>query len=313
MHLGNLLGALRHWVDGQHESDAIHCIVDLHAITLPQDPAELRNATLRLTQLLVAIGLDPEKCVIFVQSHVREHTELAWLLQCTISFGELRRMNQFKEKSADADFVSAGLFTYPALQAADILLYDTDEVPVGDDQRQHLELTRDAAMRFNSRYGDTFVVPRHRIAATGARVMDLQNPEEKMSKSLGEAPGTIWLLDDADVIRRKIRRAVTDSVGEVRYDISAQPGVSNLLDILGASTSRPADALAEEYVSYGALKNDCAEAVVALLEPIQRRFAELQSDSGETLRLLAEGAERARETASLTMTRVREAVGFLPS
>ena len=311
MHLGNLLGALRHWVHSQHDSEAIHCIVDLHAITIPQNPAELRAATLRLTQLLVAVGLDPKECVIFVQSHVREHTELAWLLQCTVSFGELRRMNQFKEKSADADFVSAGLFTYPALQAADILLYDTDEVPVGDDQRQHLELSRDAAMRFNSRYGDTFVVPRHRIASTGARVMDLQNPEEKMSKSSGEAPGTIWLLDDPSVIRRKIRRAVTDSLGEVRYDPDTQPGVSNLLDILGASTDRRANALAEEYDNYGALKDDCAEAVIALLEPIQRRYDEMQSESGETLRLLADGAERAREVASRTMARAREAVGFL--
>ncbi len=312
MHLGNLLGALRHWVAGQWEWDAVHCVVDLHAVTVPQDPAELRASTLRLTQLLMAVGLDPEVCLIFVQSHVREHTELAWLLQCTVSFGDLRRMNQFKEKSADADFVSAGLFTYPALQAADVLLYDTDIVPVGDDQRQHIELTRDAAIRFNSRYGDTFVVPRHRIAEAGARVMDLQNPTSKMSKSAGEAPGTIWLLDDPPAIERKIRRAVTDSLGQVRYDTVNQPGVSNLLDILGAATGRPAADLEEEYDSYGTLKGDCADAVVALLEPIRRRFAELEADPGHTQGLLRQSAERATEIASRTMGRAREAVGFLP-
>ena len=281
-------------------------------MTLPQDPAELRSATLRLTQILVASGLDPEICILFVQSHVPEHAELAWILQCTASFGELSRMNQFKEKSSDADFVSAGLFTYPALQAADVLLYDTDVVPVGDDQRQHLELTRDVAMRFNSRYGETFVVPRHRISETAARVMDLQNPANKMSKSAGEAPGTIWLLDTPEVIQRKIRRAVTDSLGEVRYDTAGRPGVSNLLDIMGAATGETPAALAERYESYGKLKNDCADAVIALLEPIRQRFEELAADPAETERILRKGAERAGGVAAGTMERAREAIGLLP-
>ena len=312
VHLGNLLGALRNWVADQHTHESFHPIVDLHAITVPQDPAELQAATLRLAQLLMASGLDPEICVLWVQSHVPEHAELSWILECTAGFGELRRMHQFKDKAEGADFVAAGLFTYPVLQAADILLYDTDVVPVGDDQRQHLELTRDIAQRFNARHGDVLVVPEHRIPPAGARVMDLQDPTRKMSKSLGEAPGTIWLLDDPDTVRRKIRRAVTDSEPEVRFDRDAKPGVSNLLEIFGAATRRTPQEVAAVYDRYGPLKNDCAEAVVEMLAPIRQRFAELSADPAETQRALQAGAETAGQIAVATMGRVREAMGFLP-
>ena len=243
VHLGNLLGALVHWVEDQHEADSIYCVVDLHALTIPQDPAELRAASLRMAQVLIAVGLDPEVCILFLQSHVHEHTELAWLMECTAAIGELRRMTQFKDKSDKAEFVSAGLFTYPALMAADILLYDTDRVPVGDDQRQHLELSRDLAIRFNSRYGDTFVVPEAAIPTAGARVMDLQDPTAKMSKSADTEAGTVLVLDDLEVVERKIKRAVTDNDADVRYDPATKPGVSNLLSILGAATGRsPVDA-----------------------------------------------------------------------
>ena len=312
VHLGNLLGALRNWVADQHTHESFHPIVDLHAVTVPQDPEGLRESTLRLAQVLMAAGLDPEVCVLFVQSHVPEHTQLAWVLECTAGFGELRRMHQFKDKSAEGDFVSAGLFTYPVLQAADILLYDADAVPVGDDQRQHIELTRDIAQRFNARYGDVLVVPEHRIPPAGARVMDLQEPTRKMSKSSGDAPGTVWLLDEPDDIRRKIRRAVTDSLSEVRFDRDARPGVSNLLEILGAATQRAPQSVADDYDRYGPLKNDCAEAVVELLAPVRRRFAELRADPAETQRALRAGAEAAGEVAAATMARVRRAMGFLP-
>ena len=312
VHLGNLLGALRNWVADQHTHESFHPIVDLHAITVAQDPAELQAATLRLAQLLMASGLDPEICVLWVQSHVPEHAELSWILECTAGFGELRRMHQFKDKAEGADFVSAGLFTYPVLQAADILLYDIDVVPVGDDQRQHLELTRDIAQRFNARHGDVLVVPEHRIPPAGARVMDLQDPTRKMSKSLGEAPGTIWLLDDPDTVRRKVRRAVTDSEPEVRFDRDAKPGVSNLLEILAAATQRTPQEVAAVYDRYGPLKNDCAEAVVEMLAPIRQRFAELSADPAETGRQLAAGAAAAAEVAAATMARVRRAIGFLP-
>lgn len=312
VHLGNLLGALTNWVADQHTHESFHPIVDLHAVTVPQDPAELRAATLRLAQTLMAAGLDPDVCVLFVQSHVPEHTQLAWVLECTAGFGELRRMHQFKDKSAESDFVSAGLFTYPVLQAADIVLYDADAVPVGDDQRQHVELTRDIAQRFNARYGDVLVVPEHRIPPAGARVMDLQEPTRKMSKSSGEAPGTIWLLDEPDVVRRKIRRAVTDSDAEVLFDRQAKPGVSNLLEILGAATGRPPTGVAAGYDRYGPLKEDCVEAVNEMLAPIRQRFAELRADPAETRRALRAGAGTAGEIAAATMGRVREAMGFLP-
>ncbi len=299
--LGNLLGALRHWVSDQDDADTVFCVVDLHALTVPQDPTELRSRTLELAQLLLAIGIDPDRSTLFVQSHVPEHTELSWLLECTASFGELRRMTQFKDKSDDADFVSAGLFTYPALMAADILLYDTDRVPVGDDQRQHLELARDLAIRFNHRYGDTFVVPEATIPAIGARVMDLQHPTRKMSKSDDSPQGTILVLDPLDVVAKKITRAVTDAETEVRFDPVAKPGVSNLLSILGACLGVEPTAVADRYTRYGDLKKACAEAVVETLRPIQERYAELAADPEGTASVLAMGAAKARDVAAPTL------------
>ena len=311
LHLGNYLGAIRNWARIQHTADAFHPVVDLHAVTVPQEPGELGKATLRMSQMLMAAGLDPEVCTIFVQSHVREHTECAWLLECTVSFGELSRMTQFKDKSGQQQFISAGLFTYPALQAADILLYDADEVPVGADQRQHIELTRDIAERFNSRYGETFKLPAAVVPAAGARVMDLQNPTNKMSKSLDSPRGTVDILDDPSVISRKIKSAVTDSEAEVRYDVEAKPGVSNLLSILGAATGRTPEEAAGDYTMYGPLKTDTAEAVVELLSPIQARFAELEADPAETSRLLQIGADKARAIAAVTLERARTNIGLL--
>ncbi len=311
LHLGNYLGAIRNWARIQHTADAFHPVVDLHAVTVPQVPGELGRATLRMSQMLMAAGLDPEVCTIFVQSHVREHTECAWLLECTVSFGELSRMTQFKDKSGQQEFISAGLFTYPALQAADILLYDADEVPVGADQRQHIELTRDIAERFNSRYGPTFKLPAVVVPAAGARVMDLQSPTNKMSKSLDSPRGTVDLLDDPSVIVRKIKAAVTDSDAEVRYHIQAKPGVSNLLSILGASTGRTPEEVADAYSMYGPLKTDTAEAVVELLRPVQTRFAELEADPAETARLLQIGADKARAIATATLDRARTNIGLL--
>ncbi|MCU1355364.1 MAG: tryptophanyl-tRNA synthetase [Acidimicrobiales bacterium] len=313
VHLGNLLGALVHWVDDQHRAESTYCVVDLHALTVPQDPAELRATSMRLAQILLAVGLDPEVCTLFVQSHLTEHTELTWLMECTASYGELSRMTQFKDKSDKAAFVSGGLFTYPALMAADILVHDTDEVPVGDDQRQHVELTRDIAERFNSRYGTTFVVPRATYPPAGARVMDLQDPTSKMSKSEDTASGTILFDDDPTVIERKFKRAVTDNDAEVRFDVAAKPGVSNLLSILGAATGRTPEQAAEGYTQYGPLKADAAAAVIELLGPMQARFAELTADPGETARLLAAGAAKAREVASTTVTRAKANIGLLPS
>ncbi len=245
-HIGNYLGAIRHWAVDQHEHQSYYCVVDLHSLTLPHDPVELRSKTLAMATMLVACGLDPDVCTIFVQSHVPEHPRLTWLLECTASIGELQRMTQFKDKSSrnTGEFISAGLLTYPALMAADILLYDTNRVPVGDDQRQHIELARDVAIRFNSRYGSTFVVPEASIPRAGARVMDLQEPTNKMSKSVESPQGTVMVLDPPEVIERKLSRAVTDSDGEVRFDVAEKPGVSNLLSILAASTGEPIETLA---------------------------------------------------------------------
>jgi len=311
--LGNLLGALRSWVVAQHEADSLFCVVDLHALTVPQDPAVLRATSLELATLLLAIGIDPDEATLFVQSHVPEHTELAWILECTAAFGELRRMTQFKDKSDTDGFVSAGLFTYPALMAADILLYDTDRVPVGDDQRQHLELARDLAVRFNSRYGDTFVVPEAAVPTAGARVMDLQDPTRKMSKSEDSPQGTILVLEDLASVAKKIKRAVTDTDNEVRFDPATKPGVSNLLSILGAATGRDPEACAEGYTQYGPLKADTAEAVVELLVPIQTRYRELIDDpEGTNAPLLARGAAKARALAGPKLTQARDALGLLP-
>ena len=313
LHLGNYLGAVRRWTEDQHRADAVFCVVDLHALTLPQDPAELRSRTLSLASLLLACGLDPDVCTLFVQSHVAEHTRLAWLMECYASFGELSRMTQFKDKSERADFISAGLFTYPALQAADILLYDTDVVPVGDDQRQHIELARDIAQRFNSRAGrDVLVVPEHVIPPVGARIMDLQEPTNKMSKSLESPQGTILVLDDPKAIEKKVKRAVTDTETEVRFDPDAKPGVSNLLSILGAATGRDPEALAGEYSQYGPLKADTAEAVISLLRPVQERYADLVADPAATAATLHAGADKARAVAQATLARVHDAVGLLP-
>jgi tryptophanyl-tRNA synthetase len=312
VHLGNLLGAVRNWVRDQHVADSYHPIVDLHALTVPKDPAELRENTIKLAMTLIASGLDPDVCTLFVQSHVAEHSNLSWLLECTVSFGELRRMTQFKDKADRADFVSAGLFSYPALMAADILLYDSDWVPVGDDQRQHLEITRDIAVRFNSRYGETFKVPEAAIPSAGARVMDLQNPTKKMSKSETSPLGTIDVLEPLRDIERKIMRAVTDSDSDVRFDVAAKPGVSNLLSILAACTGRePAD-LAASYTQYGPLKKDTAAAVVETVRPIQQRYSELAADPAETARLLAIGAGKAEAVASVTLARAYDAIGLLP-
>jgi tryptophanyl-tRNA synthetase len=313
-HLGNYLGAIRRWVEDQHEHDALFCVVDLHALTTPQEPAKLRSQTLRMATLLLAAGLDPEVCTLFVQSHVPEHTALTWLVQCTASVGELQRMTQFKDKSArqSSGFVSAGLLTYPTLMAADILLYDADRVPVGDDQRQHLELTRDVALRFNHRYGDVFVVPEAAIPVAGARVMDLQQPTAKMSKTLDSPQGTIGVLEPPESIVRKFKRAVTDSEPDVRYDVAAKPGVSNLLSILAAATGTSPEKAAEGFSQYGPLKAAAAEAVVELLRPLQARYRELESDPGGTAKLLARGAEKARSIAAVTLARASDAVGLLP-
>ena len=312
LHLGNYLGALRRFVDDQHTNDSVFCIVDLHALTVPQDPQDLRAKTADLAATYLAVGLDPDVCTIFVQSHVHEHAELAWLIQCTVSVGELRRMTQFKEKSATAEFVSAGLFTYPALMAADILLYDTDRVPVGDDQRQHLEITRDAAIRFNGRYGPTFVVPEADIPKVAARIMDLQNPTNKMSKSADSPMGSVGILDDPAAIERKFKRAVTDTEPDVVYDPAARPGVANLLGILAAATGDDPVALAGRYHQYGPLKADVAAAVIELLGPVQARYRELTGDPAELARTLEKGAARAQQTAAATLDRARNAVGLLP-
>jgi tryptophanyl-tRNA synthetase len=309
MHLGNYLGAVRNWAADQ--DDAIFCVVDLHALTIPQDPEQLRSKTLEVAMLLIAAGLDPDRCTLFVQSHVPAHPQLTWLLECTVAFGELRRMTQFKDKADRHDFVSAGLFTYPALMAADILLYDTKTVPVGDDQRQHLELARDVAIRFNSRYGETFVVPEAVIPKVGARIKDLQNPTRKMSKS-EETAGLIMLLEDPKSVEKKIKRAVTDTETEVRYDPEHKPGVSNLLELLGAATGRSPQELAGQYTQYGPLKKDTAEAVVELLEPIQARYAELAADPGGTAEVLAKGAAKAESVAGDTLLRAQRNIGLLP-
>ena len=318
IHLGNFLGALRQWAIDQHEHDSFYCAVDLHAITVQQDPVELRSKTLETMATLVSVGLDPEVCTLFVQSHVPFHTELSWLLECTVSFGELRRMTQFKDKSvkqgdAGQEHVSAGLFTYPALMAADILIYDADRVPVGDDQRQHLELTRDVAERFNSRYGETFVLPAAAIPKIAARVMDLQEPTNKMSKSSESPMGTVGIFEDTTSIAKKLKRAVTDSENEVRFDFDTKPGVSNLLSILGAATGRNPETLADEYHQYGPLKNDTAEAIINVLQPVQHRRAELLADPAELDRIIARGAGKASEVAAVTVQRAKDAMGFLPS
>ncbi len=290
-----------------------HGIVDLHALTVTEEPGVIGRNTLQLAAVLFAVGLDPDVATVFVQSHVPEHSQLGWIMECTVSFGELSRMTQFKDKSAkrEAEFVSAGLFTYPALQAADILLYDANEVPVGDDQRQHIEITRDIATRFNHRFGETFVIPKSVTPPSGARVMDLLNPTSKMSKSGEEDTGVIYLLDDPAKIEKKFKRAVTDSETEVVFDRERKPGVSNLLEILAAATGTTPQKAAETYTRYGDLKVASAQAVIAMLEPIQARYYELLNDQGELMSLLHKGNARAKEVASKTLSRAQKAIGFL--
>lgn len=313
VHLGNHLGALRNWVQGQHEAEVFHGIVDLHALTVTETPGVLGERTLHLAAILFATGLDPDLATIFVQSHVPEHNQLGWVMECLVSYGELSRMTQFKDKTAkrEADFVSAGLFTYPALQAADILLYDAQEVPVGEDQRQHIEITRDIAIRFNGRFGETFVIPKAVTPKTGARVMDLQNPMNKMSKSADGDAGIVYLLEDPSSIMKKFKRAVTDSDNEVRYDRSSKPGIANLLEIMSACTGDPIESIASQYQQYGPLKSDTGEAVVAMLAPIRARAQELLADKGELARLLQRGAEKARVVAEKTLSRAYGAIGLL--
>jgi tryptophanyl-tRNA synthetase len=315
-HLGNYLGALRQWVALQDSHDAVYCVVDLHAITLPQDPVLLRRRTRIAAAQLLGAGLDPERCIVFVQSQVPEHAELAWVLGCITGFGEASRMIQFKDKAAraGADQASVGLFTYPVLQAADILLYRTDQVPVGEDQRQHLELTRDLAQRFNHRFGNTFVVPGPYILADVAKITDLVEPTAKMSKSSSSPQGIVDVLDEPAVIRRKIARAVTDAGSEIRADEQAKPGVTNLLRIYSALSGESGPALEARYAGagYGTFKKDLAEVVVDALAPVRERSEKMLADEAELDRLLAAGAARARKIASQTMAAVRDRVGFLP-
>src|SRR6476619_3844713 len=305
-HLGNYIGAIRQWVDSQDDGEIFICIVDLHSITVAYDPEDLRESTLSLAALLLASGIDPERCTLFVQSHNHDHAEGAWLLASATSYGELRRMTQFKDKSEQQEFISVGLFTYPVLQAADILLYNVDAVPVGDDQRQHVELTRDVAERFNSRYGPTFTVPKAVIPKAGARVMDLQDPTRKMSKSEDSPQGTILILEDLSSVTKKIKRAVTST----EYD-PASPGAANLFSILGAVTGENPDALAGRYSQYGPLKNDVADAVAGLLEPIQQRYRELSADPSTVAKILERGADKAQSVASVTLARARTNIGLL--
>jgi len=314
-HLGNYLGAVRQWVSLQDSYDAFYCVVDLHAMTLPYDPAALRRRTRVAAAQLLAAGLDPQRCTVFVQSQVAEHAELAWILGCLTGFGEASRMVQFKDKSAKAgaDSTTVGLFTYPVLQAADILLYQTDQVPVGEDQRQHLELTRDLAQRFNHRFGPAFVIPGPYIVADVARIADLADPLVKMSKSASSPQGIIDVLEEPAAIRRKIMRAVTDADGEIRADEEAKPGVTNLLRIYAALTGESMAGLEKRYAGagYGAFKKDLAEVVVDALAPIRERTAELLADEAKLDELLAVGADLARAVAEQTMTRVRDLSGLL--
>ena len=315
LHLGNALGAVQQWVGLQDEFDAYFCVVDLHAITIPQDPDTLRRRTLATAAQYLAMGIDPFRATIFVQSHVPAHTELTWVLGCFTGFGQASRMTQFKDKSQKEgnDATTVGLFTYPVLMAADVLLYDTELVPVGEDQRQHLELARDVAQRFNSRFPDTFVVPEPMIPEATAKIYDLQDPTAKMSKSAASDAGLISLLDDPAVTAKKIRSAVTDSEREIRYDPEAKPGVSNLLTIQSAVTGTDVDKLVEGYAGrgYGDLKKDTADAVVEFVAPIKTRVDDLLTDTTELEGILAAGATRANEVSAKTLKRVYERLGFL--
>jgi tryptophanyl-tRNA synthetase len=309
--LGNYSGGFRQYAATQEQGEAFFCIVDLHSITTPFDPQELHEATLDLAAMLFATGLDPERSTVFAQSHVTAHPEAAWLLSSVTSFGELRRMTQFKDRAAEQDFVSAGLFTYPVLMAGDILLYQTDIVPIGDDQRQHLELARDVAERFNSRYGETFVVPQGVYPEVGARIMDLQEPTKKMSTTGGTEQGTVAIMDEPSVIRKKFKSAVTDSGREVRR-AEDKPGVTNLIDIMSVATGRSPAEIEAEFgeAGYGQFKEAVGEAVVALVTPVQERYRALRADEGELRRLLGIGADKARAASAPTLEAMYERMGF---
>jgi len=312
-HFGNYTGGFLQYAATQEEGDAFFCIVDLHSITVEYDPQELRDSTLDLAAILFATGLDPERSTVFAQSHVTAHAEAAWLLSSVASYGQLGRMIQFKEKSERREFVSAGLFTYPVLMAGDILLYQTDLVPIGDDQKQHLELARDMAERFNQRYGETFKVPQGRFPETGGRIMDLQEPERKMSTTDSHPAGKVLLTDPADTIRKKLKGAVTDSGSDVRYQPEQKPGISNLLEIMSVATGDPIPELEARYDSggYGQFKSDVAEAVVELLDPIRTRYEELRADEPALRALLARGADKARAASAPTLEQMYERMGFV--
>jgi tryptophanyl-tRNA synthetase len=311
-HFGNYAGGFRQYVETQERGDAFFCVVDLHSITVEYEPADLRERSLDLAAMLFAIGLDPARSTVFLQSHVPAHPEAAWLLAAVTSYGQLGRMTQFKDKSERRDFISAGLFTYPVLMAGDILLYQTDLVPIGDDQRQHLELARDVAERFNTRFGETFKLPQGVYPEVGARIMDMQEPTNKMSTTGGTPQGTILMLDPPATVRKKLKGAVTDSGSEVRRG-EDKAGVTNLIDILSVATGETPEQIEARYsgAGYGQFKSDVAEAVIALLEPIQSRYAELTADRGELQRLLRVGAEKAREASAPTLARMYEAMGFV--
>ncbi|MFH9088644.1 tryptophan--tRNA ligase [Streptomyces sp. NPDC017673] len=315
--LGNYLGAMRRWAEvDQHRADSLFCVVDLHALTMDHDPARVRRLSRQTATLLLAAGLDPEVCTVFLQSHVDEHTRLSYLLECVATDGEMRRMIQYKEKAAKerdrGGSVRLSLLTYPVLMAADILAYGTDEVPVGEDQAQHVELTRDLAVRFNQRYGQAFVVPRATIPQVAARVMNLQDPTRKMGKSDDSGAGVVYLLDEPDVVRKKVLRAVTDSGWDVVYDRAERPGLANLLDVLAACTGGNPESLADVYDSYGSLKKDTAEAVVEVLRPVQARHRELCADPAYVEGVLRDGAEKARALARPTVDTAYRAIGLLP-
>jgi tryptophanyl-tRNA synthetase len=311
-HIGNFSGGFRQYAATQEQGEAFFCIVDLHAITIPYEPGELRKSTFDIAAMLFATGLDAARSTVFAQSHVTAHAEAAWLLSAVTSYGQLGRMTQFKEKAQEQEFVSAGLFTYPVLMAGDILLYQADTVPIGDDQRQHLELARDVAQRFNGRFGETFVVPEGVYPEEGARVMNLQEPHVKMSKSRGSAQGTVLMLDPPDGIRKKFRSAVTDSGTDVRHAPEEKPGVSNLIEIMSVATGESFAEIESRFdgSGYGAFKAAVAEAVVDLLDPIRRRYEEIRADEGELTRLLGVGADKARVASAPTLEAMYERMGF---
>jgi tryptophanyl-tRNA synthetase len=311
-HIGNYSGGFRQYAQTQERGEAFFCIVDLHAITITHDPAALREGTLDIGAMLFATGLDPERSTVFVQSHVTAHVEAAWLLSSVTGYGQLGRMTQFKERAQEEEFVSAALFTYPVLMAGDILLYQTDIVPIGEDQRQHLELARDVAQRFNARYGETFVVPEGVFPETGGRVMNLQDPAVKMSKSRGAESGTVLMLDPPEAIRKKVKTAVTDSGTDVRYDPEEKPGISNLIELMTVVTGDSIQEIESRYdgAGYGRFKEDVAEAIVGVLDPIRKRYQELRSDVRELERLLEVGAEKAREASAPALETMYERLGF---